>query len=936
MNVSHFFFNAEQLGRLFPYYILISNHELKVDACGTALNNIITLHPGDSFINSFKIADKEERLSTNYMSALIGRAVTLVPESDQGIYIHGQLEYLKSTDQYLFAGNAVTGSSIDGNGINLSDSAMRGRLDFYFDVLNEIPAEVVVFDTAHRYMFINPAAIRDTALRERMIGLRDEDFCWLTNRPESLAVERRKHFNEVMDSRKIKRWEEKVVNKQGEVLYKLRHMYPVLDHNEQVKFVVGYSFDITDRKRAEDLLQVSEKKYREQYDLSPALIYTHNIQGNILSVNPAITNTLGYTEREVTAKNIASLLPVFDQGKLQRLYLDKLKTDGKARGIFRAVHRNGKDIVYLFYQSYLAGADGDDPYIIGFSHDITDRINIEKELREAKITTEHAAKAKEVFLANVSHEIRTPMNGILGVNKLLSRTQLNDQQQGYNKLIAESADSLLTIVNDLLDLEKITSNNLELESRPFNISNKLSRTLQLFQLKAKQKGIELVLKNRFPDEFVVIGDESRFAQILSNLLSNALKFTKTGSITVSTALLYNANDKVLLEFGVADTGIGISEDRLPFIFDPFMRSASSLTRQQGGTGMGLAIVKSLVEMQGGHIKVNSKLNAGTEFVFSITLKKGMAYAQRFAGNDNQIDPEKLLGKKILVAEDVELNLFLVKTLLESWNCIVDVAEDGAVALQKASTNYYDLILMDIQMPEMDGITSTRQIRQLSDPLHNSVPIIALTANALKGDSKYYKDAGMNDCVTKPYSEEHLYERITEVLAKDKGRSRNHIEPQKQQIPVEQVEVPAEVVIEKEVITEQEVAIEPAANTDTPIENTPQLMDTNVKLYDLSIIDSISKGNQSFNNKMIKMFCDITAQDVNKMQDAASTNDWQAVSALAHKLKSTVGNMGVDVLKDPIRELEKQTAADPNATIGEVVTKLEQVRVQLKADYPDAF
>ncbi|MCC8407415.1 response regulator [Mucilaginibacter sp. UR6-1] len=928
MNVSHFFFNAEQLGRLFPYYILISNPELEVDGYGAALSNMISLQVHDSFAHTFRIADKDDALSSNYLSVLIGRAITLVPINNKGIHIHGQLEYLKSTDQYLFAGNAITGTEATSN---LADTALKGKLDFYFDVLNEVPAEVVVFDTEHRYIFINQAAIRDTALRERMIGLKDEDFCWLTNRPESLARERRAHFNEVMQTRKLKTWEETIVNRHGEELYKLRHMYPVLDHNRQVKFVVGYSIDITDRKRAEDQLQISEHKYREQYNLSPALIYTHNLQGHVLSVNPAITDTLGYTGAEVTGKAISALLPKYDERRLSRMYLEKLKADGHARGIFKTVHRNGKDVVYMFYQSYVAGAGSNDPYIIGFSHDITDRINIEKQLRDAKVTTEHAAKAKEIFLANVSHEIRTPMNGILGVNKLLAKTQLTEQQQGYTKLIAESADNLLAIVNDLLDLEKITSNNLELESRAFNISNKLVRTLQLFQLKARQKNIDLVLKNRLPEEFIVLGDESRFAQILSNLLSNAIKFTKTGSVTVSTALLYNANDKVLLEFSVADTGIGISDEHLQYIFDPFMRPSTNLARQQSGTGMGLAIVKSLVELQGGHLKVNSKINAGTEFVFSVTLKKGMAYAQRYNGSDNnQLDPDRLKGKQILVAEDVELNLFLVKTLLESWGCVVDVAEDGVKALQKAANTYYDLILMDIQMPEMDGLTATRHIRHLDNALYSNVPIIALTANALKGDSKYYIDAGMNDCVTKPYSEEYLYEKIVEAIGKSKDRSstvdtaENGVIPQADQEPAiverEDTPSPTNCVIEEI----------------TPVINTPQPMDTSIKLYDLSIIDSISKGNQAFNNKMIKMFCDITAQDMSKMKDVAAAQDWQTVSSLAHKLKSTVGNMGVEVLKDPIRELEKNTAADPNATIAELESKLEQVRGQLKADYPDAF
>ncbi|RYD92048.1 MAG: PAS domain-containing sensor histidine kinase, partial [Sphingobacteriales bacterium] len=512
--------------------------------------------------------------------------MVISPIDNPEIQLQGQLEYLAQTDQFLFAGNAIKGKlqmddvPVAGAGI------LKDKLNFYEDVLNEVPTDIVVFDTEHRYIFINKAAIKDAALRERMIGLKDEDFCWFTNRPESIAVERRGYFNEVMQTRENVRWEERLVAPDGTVNYHLRNMYPVLDENDEVKLVIGYGLNITDRKTVEEKLLINEKKYRDLYNFSPALIYTHDMAGNISAINPAITNTLGYTEGEVIHKNITSLLPDYDRTKVQREYITKLKEEGTARGICRAMHKNSKDIIYLFYQSYVAGGDTGSPYIIGFSHDITDRIKIEKELRAAKVTTEAAARGKEIFLANMSHEIRTPMNGILGLNNLLVKTDLNDQQKGYTKLISESVNNLLTIVNDILDIEKIGAGKLALENTPFNISNKVRRTLKLFQYKSREKGLELILNNRLPEEFAVIGDQYRFAQILSNLINNAIKFTKKGTITVSSSLLYNANDKALLEFSVKDTGIGISEDRLPVIFDPFVQGSSSITRKYGGTGLG--------------------------------------------------------------------------------------------------------------------------------------------------------------------------------------------------------------------------------------------------------------------------------------------------------------------------------------------------------------
>jgi PAS domain S-box-containing protein len=901
MSVSHFIFNTEQFNRLFPYYLLISK-ELKIDICGTAYSNLINLSGKNNFAALFNVAGKTG-IDHRHLDEFVGKHLTISPVDNSNIQLQGQLEYLAQTDHYLFAGNAIINSAQVDELPGSNTGSLKGKLNFYEDVLNEVPVDIVVFDTEHRYLFINKTAIKDAALRKRMIGLKDEDFCWLTNRPESVAQERRAYFNEVIQTRRIKSWEEKLVNADGAVHYSLRNMYPVLDDNKEVKLVIGYGLDITGRKIVDEQLLVNEKKYRDLYNFSPALIYTHDMDGRVMSINPAITSTLGYVERDVVNNNLKSILPVYDQDKVQREYLEKLKANGAARGIFRALHKNRKDIIYLFYQSYVAGGeDGAEPYIIGFSHDITDRINIEKELRAAKITTESAARAKEIFLANMSHEIRTPMNGILGLNNLLAKTELNEQQKGYTKLIAESVNNLLTIINDILDIEKIGSGKLELESRPFNISTKINRTMQLFQYKSKEKDLELILNNRLPDEFTVIGDQFRFAQILSNLINNSIKFTKKGSITISAALLYNANNKVLLEFSVRDTGIGISEERLPVIFDPFVQGSSSITRKYGGTGLGLSICKSLVEMQGGHIKVNSRLNEGTEFIFSLTYKKGQTFASRDDDDSVISDPDRLMGKKILVAEDVELNQFLVRNMLESWGCEVDIVPNGLNAVEKIKEETYDLVLMDIQMPEMDGITATRQIRQLPGQKGAEIPIIALTANALKGDSQYYIDAGMNDCVTKPYTEEFLYERIVSNL--------------------------------------KLTGMAPAGNFGSIVAKEPEinieLMENTGKLYDLTMIETISKNNQDFVNKMISMFCDITVQDVDKLKAAATSGDWETVGQLAHKLKSTVGNMGVEPLKDVLRNLELRNHDNPNALVAELDETLKKVIVQLKADHPSAF
>ncbi|RYZ93809.1 MAG: PAS domain-containing sensor histidine kinase, partial [Sphingobacteriaceae bacterium] len=374
------------------------------------------------------------------LSDYVGHSITITPLSQPGIHLHGQLEYLVQTDQFLFAGNAIKSNITLDNPppvIN-NKGAMQERLNFYEDVLNEVAADIVIFDTEHRYIFINKTAVKDTALRERMIGLKDEDYCWLTNRPESIMLERQANFDEVLATRQIKSWEERVKDKSGKVTHRLLSLQPLLNDKNEVKLVIGCGMDISNRKNTEDQLMLSERKFRNLYNLSPALIYTHDMDGNIMSINPAISNTLGYSESQVINTNIKDFLFTYDRDKIQRIYTDKLQAQGAVKGICRAMHKNGKDMVYLFYQNYIAGGDGEPNYVIGFSHDITDRIHIEKELRAAKKTTEAGARAKEIFLANMSHEIRTPMNGILGLNNLLIKTDLDEQQKGYAKLISSS------------------------------------------------------------------------------------------------------------------------------------------------------------------------------------------------------------------------------------------------------------------------------------------------------------------------------------------------------------------------------------------------------------------------------------------------------------------------------------------------------------------
>ena len=632
--------------------------------------------------------------------------------------------------------------------------------NFFEDVLNNIPSDIAVFDKEHRYLFLNPIAIKNPELRKWMIGKRDEDYFIHTNKPIEVARKRREHFDQIIASKKLTVWEEELITKDGKKDYHIRNMYPVLDDKGDVKLVIGYGVNITERKLIEQQLERKEKSYRDLFNYSQALICTHDLEGNLLTVNPALCETIGYTEEELLGNNLMDFIPEKDKEKFRPLYLDNILSAEKAGGVFRVLHKDG-NILFLLYQNYRVEEVGMQPYVIGFSQDITERIKAENELLLAKKMTEDSARSKEIFLANMSHEIRTPMHGIIGIADLLSRTKLNEEQENYLKIIIDSANNLVVIINDILDIEKIGSGKFEFETLDFKIAEKLKNTVQSFQYKAMEKNILLELNCDFDAEQIVKGDPYRLGQVMNNLISNALKFTTKGKICVS-CTLEEKSSELVIKCAVTDTGIGIRKDKLSVIFDPFVQASSDTTRKYGGTGLGLSICKNLVEMQGGKLSVESTEGVGTTFRFEIPYQHGTPVIVKHIDETQKVQTS-YVHNRILMAEDVEVNQFLARIILESKGWQVDIANNGIEAIEYLKQNDYDLILMDIQMPEMDGITATKAIRQLPDVSKASIPIVALTANALVGNEQEYFDIGMNSCLTKPFTEEKLFFVIDMVL-----------------------------------------------------------------------------------------------------------------------------------------------------------------------------
>jgi CheY-like chemotaxis protein/HPt (histidine-containing phosphotransfer) domain-containing protein len=494
----------------------------------------------------------------------------------------------------------------------------------------------------------------------------------------------------------------------------------------------------------------------------------------------------------------------------------------------------------------------------------------------------------------MSHEIRTPMNGIIGITSFLQKTQLTSEQRNYLNIVQESAHDLLTIINDILDLEKVGTGQIQLENIPFDIIAKTSTVISLFELTAREKGISLVFENQVGPELCVTGDPTRFNQVLNNLVSNAVKFTHDGKIKVRVFSEKETAETITLSFAVEDTGIGIDPDNINKIFQPFTQAYPETTRKYGGTGLGLAITKNLLELQNGRIWVDSKPDHGSCFNFSIPFHKCTGSQKKLLEPTRTINNE--LGPlKILIAEDNEVNQLLTKGMLEHLHFRVMATNTGSEVLQCLYEEDFDVILMDIHMPEMDGFEATKQIRSLPGQKKN-IPIIALTANALKGEEKNYITAGMNGYLAKPFTEAGLYRAISKVIS-------------------EQSSFPAN---------------EPSMNQNTGPEATE-------KLYDLTLVSDLARGNKDFIFNLAKIFIETVPPTAKEMVEACEQKKWEQMGKLAHKLKSTIDTMCINSLKDDIRVIEKngkeKKEFELSATLVQKAdTVIRQVTQQLKTEF----
>ncbi len=477
------------------------------------------------------------------------------------------------------------------------------------------------------------------------------------------------------------------------------------------------------------------------------------------SINPAVHKLLGYQPTEVLQKSIVDMVLEAEQSKFRNKLLSIVNNNvsfAVAEFPFEAFDKHFVwiecRITYNNKVLYLNMSD------------ISPQKSYEQDLIKSKEESDRTRKAKEDFLASMSHELRTPVNGIIGLTSLLRKTELDGQQTKLLDLLDVSSQSLLGVINDVLDISKIEAGKFNIIPKPSVIRETIHSVFDLLKFKADEQGIELILNIDSELPGVLLFDPLRLNQILLNLLSNAIKFTERGFVKLNVNVLQRINDNIKVRFDVADSGIGIAADRLDKIFDSFEQAEPDTIAKYGGTGLGLTIVKRLVELKGGELTVTSELGKGSTFSFTNWYKvvdKPIEPAPVKVVEQGRL--EQFFGVNVLIAEDNLVNQFMLSKMLKDWNVTVDIVENGQKVIEKLNANNYDIILMDTHMPELNGYQTAKHIRINFEEPKRSVPIISLSAATFDHEQQQALDAGMNDVLSKPFQPQQLYDKMKRLI-----------------------------------------------------------------------------------------------------------------------------------------------------------------------------
>lgn len=749
---------------------------------------------------------------------IIGIMLSLVTGALAFLVLGNKTKELKESNDRFF-------SIFDSNSVGMGITSLEsGKFEFVNEVLAKIigyPKDELIGKSARELNFINPE-IREKALAA------------------------------LKNSQELKDIEMQLKRRNGETIWVLSSS-KVLKIKDQ-KFVLTSFHDISARKKIQEELHQSKELFSSLFNHNPAAISIRRTSdAKILNVNSGYLELLGFESIEEAVEFEAS--DTFTSpGKVDEIRV-MLKRNKVIKNLETLVHNKRGEKLWLSTSMVVLKLDKE-ICVLAVSIDITERKKMEQELIKAKQIAEEAVILKEAFLANMSHEIRTPMNAIIGFTDLLLKRNLASKEKDYVQTIKNSGENLLRIINDILDVSKINSGMMEFEAQAISLTDLFSSLNIMLLQKAKEKNLELIFEYNkdLPDS--ILGDPTRLTQIILNLVSNAIKFTKKGGVYVSANIVKEEGDVYLIEFSVRDTGIGVPEDKLQSIFERFSQAESHTTRNYGGTGLGLSIAKQLVTLQGGTIKVESKVGTGSVFTFTLPFKKTSMVQQEQQAHYNDSDIFELSKLNILLVEDNAINVKFLKSLFSEYNIKSVIAENGKQAVEQVKNNDFDLILMDIEMPEMNGFEATSIIR---NELQNRIPIIAITANAMAGEQEKCLQLGMNDYISKPIDADLLFEKMLDAVNPD-------------------------ALAKKTLHQKENVA-------------------ASKQLINLAFLIKSMRGKKEIIRETIDIFIEQVPLDMDMINEGVSRSDYVMIKSAAHKMKSTFSLAGAQELMPVLEKME---------------------------------
>lgn len=650
------------------------------------------------------------------------------------------------------------------------------------------------------------------------------------------------------------------------------YLNPILSSDDgQIDEVSGIARNITEKKNALINLQKSENKFRNTIESFIDIYYRTDLAGNVIMISPSVLAHTGYAVEEVIHQKVDKF---FENAKNSSQDIKALLKTGSITNFEVIVKRKDQTLrQFMLNIRMIKDSKGIPIEVEGVARDITELMKSAEELKKAKNEAEHSLKIKEQFLANMSHEIRTPMNGIIGMIDVLNETPLEKNQKDYVQTIKKSSETLLTILNDILDLSKIEAGKMELAYKPFEIKETLTNLVALFNQKAKEKNNQLIFEIEAATPVYIEGDQIRLLQILSNLTSNAIKFTQNGTVKVQVSSESLAEEEHLVKFEVIDSGIGISEENQKKLFSSFQQLDISTKKSFGGTGLGLVISKELCRKMGGEIGLISTPGEGSNFWFSIKAKKA-AQADIKANElvENDISFNNYFAgysPKVLLVDDNAVNRKVASEILKKANCIVTTADSGQKAIDIFTENpAFDVILMDIQMPEMDGIETTQKLKE---KFAEQLPkVVAMTAYSMQHDRENFISKGMDDYISKPIRANILIKKVAEYISDQK--------------------------ISEEII---ESKINHKSNETTTFE-----IQADVPAFDAEVIESLRE--MVGTEMLLSVFEDFEKEGEEQIANAEAAfhnNDVVTIQKELHTLKGNSGTIGLMRIHEITKEIE---------------------------------